>query len=94
MQARLMQVGQPTGSTSQPDASVRGVDPPIWIRTMTEEMTPEEGGLYYIRSKYNEREPELAQFHSGEFLRFGTDDNTYPEEVFILMKVKVVGVEV
>lgn len=72
---------------------------PDWVRRLAEHdpkgqpmnaNMPEEGALYYIRSRYNERDPELAQFRAGEFLRFGTDDNAYPEEVWVIMKVAAV----
>lgn len=57
-------------------------------------ITPEEDGLYYVRSRNpgDDRfvHPELAQFHAGEFLFFGTDDNVYPDAVWIVTKLKVV----
>lgn len=69
---------------------------PEWVRRLAAHgrrgrvMTPEEDGLYYVRSRYNDDGPELAQFCAGEFLFFGTDDNAYPADVDIIMKVAVV----
>lgn len=51
---------------------------------------PEEDCLYLVRYLHPDSEPELAQFRSGEFLFFGSDENSYPEDVEIVTKVRVI----
>lgn len=51
----------------------------------------EEGGLYFVRSRHpDDDDYELAQYRAGEFIYFGTDETSYPEDVLVLCRVTAV----